>query len=224
MGRAFIGSVADRVAQASTVPVMLIHPRAEDDLLPAFDEATCRRMVVPLDGSERARSALPVATRLARQLGAGIHLIRVVPSRRQILASRDAGVSGNLYQRLVQATRAEPGAEDAELYYQEYTESISDALGAEAARVRAAGVDTTSELLIGSTVASITDALTRDDVIVMTSHGQGGVRRWLMGSVAEKLIHMAAAPIVLVPDPARKAVTTTYDEEEWPHQETICPD
>ncbi len=223
VGRAFIGSVADRVAQAATVPVMLIHPRADAEPMTPFEQATGRRLVVPLDGSERARHALPVAMQLASQLGVGIHLVRVVPSREATLASRDAAMSGDLYRRLVSATRADPDAGGEELYFEEYTQSIADALDAEAARLRSEKIDATSELLIGPTVPSLTDALAPDDVIVMTSHGEGGVRRWLMGSVAEKLIHMAAAPIVLVPDPARKPVAAA-DDDEWPNEETICPD
>jgi nucleotide-binding universal stress UspA family protein len=33
----------------------------------------------------------------------------------------------------------------------------------------------------------------------MTTHGRGGLKRWLLGSVAEKLVRHAAAPVLLVP-------------------------
>jgi nucleotide-binding universal stress UspA family protein len=37
------------------------------------------------------------------------------------------------------------------------------------------------------------------DLLTLTSHGRGGVRRWLLGSVAEKLVREAKAPVMLVP-------------------------
>jgi nucleotide-binding universal stress UspA family protein len=37
------------------------------------------------------------------------------------------------------------------------------------------------------------------DLIVMTSHGRSGVRRWLLASVAEKLIQEVPVPVILVP-------------------------
>jgi nucleotide-binding universal stress UspA family protein len=37
------------------------------------------------------------------------------------------------------------------------------------------------------------------DLIVMTSHGRTGVRKFLLGSVAQKLINERVAPVVLVP-------------------------
>lgn len=38
-------------------------------------------------------------------------------------------------------------------------------------------------------------------LVVLSTRGHGGVRRWLLGSVAEKLVRAAAAPILLVRDP-----------------------
>jgi hypothetical protein len=47
----------------------------------------------------------------------------------------------------------------------------------------------------------------------MTTHGRGGVRRWLLGSVADKLVRAAAAPVLLVP--ANGPESAAPDEE--PH-------
>jgi nucleotide-binding universal stress UspA family protein len=37
------------------------------------------------------------------------------------------------------------------------------------------------------------------DLIVIASHGRAGMRRWLLGSVAEKLVRAADVPVVIVP-------------------------
>jgi nucleotide-binding universal stress UspA family protein len=198
-GRFFIGSVADRVARAATVPVMLVHT-ADDGAMPTIDApAMCRRILVPLDGSELARAAVPVAVDLARQLAVPVHLLRVVPTREAMYADRDAHTTGRLYQRAVRALPTLPRDTGDEPYYQDYVDSRKRALAAEASRLEATGVQATPELRLGQTVPSIAEVVSAGDVIVMTSHGQGGIRRWLLGSVAEKLLHLAIAPVVLVP-------------------------
>ena len=53
--------------------------------------------------------------------------------------------------------------------------------------------------MIGSAVAAILDFAKPGDLIVMTSRGQGGFKRWFLGSVAEKLVRDAPAPVLLVP-------------------------
>ena len=52
---------------------------------------------------------------------------------------------------------------------------------------------------------SIAEAVHDGDLIVMTSHGRSGVQRWLLGSVAEKLVREAPVPVVLVPVAARQS-------------------
>lgn len=170
VGRLVIGSVANRVAQASTVPVMLI--QAQHGRLPqsADHVADYQRIIVPLDGSDRARTALPVAAELARNQNVPIHLVRVIPSEDTMTASLEE-------------------------------------LNAETAELRTAGIDAGAELLVGATVPSILESIGDGDIVVMTSHGEGGLRHWLMGGVAEKIVTMAESPVVLVPVEERRKLT-----------------
>jgi nucleotide-binding universal stress UspA family protein len=205
-GRLMAGSVADRVARAASVPVMLVPASGADAEGTASTTARAKRLVVPVDGSDRARSALPIAAFLASMLEAPIHLVRVVPSRDALFASRDALETGEFYQRLVYATPVLPRPEHDDAYYEGYCVSLEDALRAEAGKLHSTGVDTTSELLIGPTAPTLLDEIHRGDVVVMTSHGEGGIRRWMLGSIAEKLVHRATAPVVLVPNAERQAL------------------
>ena len=50
------------------------------------------------------------------------------------------------------------------------------------------------------------------DLVVITSHGRSGVRRWLFGSVAEKLLRMAAGPVVLVPA-AKRGISAPLSDD-----------
>lgn len=183
-------SVANRVAQASTVPVMLLRLDG-----PQFPDATARYgcVVVPLDGSARARTALPVAAALARRQTCPVRLVRVIPTREEMFAGHDP------------ADRAQAAADDR--YYAAYREEQMRALRMEACAMRAPDIATVTELLTGSPAEAITEALGSRDMLVLASHGEGGVRPWLLGHTAQQLIATATSPVVLVPVEERQAVT-----------------
>ena len=61
------------------------------------------------------------------------------------------------------------------------------------------GVNATAQLVSGYAVHAIADAATRDDIVVVTSRGQGGIKRWILGSVTERLIRECPAPVLVVP-------------------------
>ena len=68
------GSVAERVLQSASVPVLLIRARKPGDVRKGM---ACRRILVPLDGSPMAEQVVPVVTSVARALVARIILFRV---------------------------------------------------------------------------------------------------------------------------------------------------
>lgn len=181
LGRWTFGSVADRVARSSPVPVMIVRPQ---DAAVEIGEAEVFRFVVPLDGSELAASALPVAERLARRTHRPVHLIRVIPPVTEVVRSEPAsgGLSPEVTHDVYASIEANAGRPLAEI----------------AQRLQAAGIPTTWEILVGAPDARIVDATHPGDVVVISSHGRGGIRRWLIGSVAEKLVRLARGPVVVV--------------------------
>jgi nucleotide-binding universal stress UspA family protein len=176
--RFMLGSVADQVARHATVPTMIVRDRQ--------DPATAvrlARIVVPLDGSPLAERALPAAAMLAADLGVPIHLIRVLEID-VVRAQVQAGIhvaSAYLHSQEAVQRRAE-----------EY-------LAERAQELRDQHLAVTSEVLLGSPGATLLDAIRHDDLVVMTSHGRGGLHRWLLGSIADKLVRAAAGPVLLVP-------------------------
>lgn len=182
--RAIFGSVADRVSRHGETPTLLIRSDAESEL------TSPQRIVVPLDGSTRAEHALPLAARLASIIPAPLHLLRVVAMddvRETIQAVREAGADaldiGETYEDAAVFTEAEALA---------YLETVAEPL-------RLSGVAVTTEILQGTPAFVLLWNTTADDLVVMTSHGRGGFRRWLLGSVAEKLVREGEAPLLLVP-------------------------
>jgi nucleotide-binding universal stress UspA family protein len=147
------------------------------------------QILVPLDGSETATAALPHAAALARGLGRSLALLRVIPS------------VGTL-ERMVWPTGvalANPiGLEET------LAQARAD-LRACAAPWQAAGLPVTTEVRQGdpaTTILACAEQRPGVDLIAMTTHGRGGVGRWLLGSVAERVLAHTPVPLLLGRAPA----------------------
>jgi nucleotide-binding universal stress UspA family protein len=184
IGRALFGSVADRVSRTATVPVLIVRAPEGNPATPAI----LTRLVVPLDGSEIAERALPVAIDLARRLGIPARVVRAIDPTTTLPISRDVfgaapTVNAEITDRLWQEAETEART------------TVSEAV----TRLMQDGIDASGAVLNGSPFFAISEATKPGDLIVLTSHGRGGVRRWLLGSVAEKLVREAPVPVLLVP-------------------------
>jgi nucleotide-binding universal stress UspA family protein len=181
LGRWAFGSVADAVTRTSPVPVFVVRPQdGETEIAPAI-----QRVVVPLDGSPVAEEALPTAMSLARRLRVPAHLVTAIDVT-----------------KIVPVEIMPTMAFDAALYEETIAQIEADAttrLTQSAEQLQHEGVVTTWAVLHGSPFLAITDAVRPGDVIVMTSRGLGGAKRWLLGSVAETLIRESPVPVVVVP-------------------------
>ena len=140
------------------------------------------RIVVPLDGSDLAEMALPHAEELSRMSGAPLHLIRIV----DVMTGRPYGtylaVEAAGYAEALKAEEIEGAA---------YLAAVKD-------RIDRAGYAVTTELRRGPASHEITHFAQTGDVIVMATHGRGGIRRWLLGSVAEEVVRHSPVPVLLV--------------------------
>lgn len=190
IGRLTFGSVADRLARASPVPVLIVRPSAVAEP-PA--SATIRRLVVPLDGSSLAAEALPVAAAIAQRLHLPVLLIRALDVASWLPPAPfgpGIGAPVELFDQLSHELQEEAAS------------TLQDAR----ARLEVGGVEAETKIVNGPASQTIAEAAGPTDVIVLTSHGRGGVRRWLLGSVAERLVRTGPAPVLLVPTSLR---TTT---------------
>jgi nucleotide-binding universal stress UspA family protein len=174
------GSVAERVLQSASVPVLLLRvkeARDNDSRRPMC----CRRILVPLDGSMRAERVLPVVTPIAKALDSELILFQVP------IVYVSGWMTGEwiLPVQGVLAT-AEQGA----LIYLDYT----------AARLRQQGIKASVATEIGGVAASIIGyaEANRVDLIAMCTHGRTGLRRWTLGSVADRVLREGSAPLLLV--------------------------
>jgi nucleotide-binding universal stress UspA family protein len=141
------------------------------------------RVLIPLDGSDVAEEALGKAKELARLLNVPIKLIRVVDTYR----AQAIPATGMALDYSMLAELAEEEMEDA----RDYMTASVNALVQE-------GLSATGDVLHGPIAQQIVDAAKPDDVIVMSSHGRTGIKRWFLGSVAEEVIRRANVPVLLI--------------------------
>jgi len=189
IGRWLHGSVAEAVLHATTTPLLLLQPGVERAAAPL----ALQRLVVPLDGSPLAEAALPVAEDLARALGLPIVLLRVVEAVGLAFASDPLSGTFVDQQAVLEVLR------DAA---REYLDGLAGRI-----KQRSAGVDVTTEVVIGSAAESIT-ARAREQagsLLVLTTHGRTGWRAMLLGSVARRVALQAGMPVVVVPSPEARA-------------------
>jgi nucleotide-binding universal stress UspA family protein len=183
LSRWAFGSVADTLIRDAPAPVLIIHPASESDDSVAAVEL--KRILVTLDGSETAEAALPVAGRLARGANLPVVLVQVInPSLEFSMVGQGmAPITADLYNEVESDFTAQANAE---------LDKGATLLGEVPAGI-------TKTVLQGGTVEAIQHYTEPGDLIVMTSHGRTGFRKFLLGSVAQKIINERVAPVVLVP-------------------------
>jgi nucleotide-binding universal stress UspA family protein len=142
-----------------------------------------KRILVPLDGSPLSERALPVAMALADRFESQVILLRALNISVQAIPIYDPGASAQIsetFERLRQ---------EAESY-----------LLIQEGRLCQQGIGARIILDNHSPAESIITAATTEDVdlIVMSTHGHGGLARWAYGSVADKVARHSPCPVLLV--------------------------
>ncbi len=172
---------------------------------PPTETTPPRHILVPLDGSDFAEQSLTAARSLAEAYGGRITLASVVPVQR---LSEDTPIPQWQHEQ-VERSRAKLAA---------YLETV-------AARLREADLTVDKEVLVGSVAEAINRLVDeRDiDIVVYSTRGRGGIQRWLLGSVATRLIQLLTRPLLIIrprvgsPPPIMdfKKILVTLDGSEF---------
>jgi nucleotide-binding universal stress UspA family protein len=139
------------------------------------------KILVPLDGSEFAECALGPALAIAQPMEAELVLFRVAQPipRTQALASMP-----DVYADVVAAAYREA---------EHYLLEIKERLGYPRLSVEhRAGEDGVARQILDFAATSGVD------LVVMSSHGRTGVRRWMYGSIAEKILHGCSCSTLII--------------------------
>lgn len=178
-----VGSVTDEVVHTTTtVPVFVVRSSGEEGGPPPFH---IKRILLPLDGSELAQKSLPCATLLAKQTQAEILLVRAIfPLREFYEGLQPVPIPQAQYEATLQQEEA---------LALEHLQGVAESLHEQGILVNTVVQEgRAAEVLID--VAEQRDV----DLIVMSTHGYGGLDRLLVGSVADKVLHATTTPLVLV--------------------------
>jgi nucleotide-binding universal stress UspA family protein len=154
------------------------------------------RILVPTDFSPPSDAALEYARAVATRFGASLHLLHVVEDPYR------AAYAAEVYVPEVEGLR---------------DELITDAVARLKDRLLSsdlANYDATTDALIGTPAWSIVEyAAAHDiDLIIMGTHGRGGMSHLLMGSVAEKVVRTALCPVLTVRQTPAITKPKTTDE------------
>lgn len=174
------GSVTDKVIQATTNPLLII--RSSDEPV-SEPEVSIKSIIVPLDGSELAEQVLPHAASLAKTLDLGVTLLRVTPT------------AGDYYRFME--------------YPMPRFDDLPEQLDAEAlgylenqgSKLRHQGVAPVEEKLAhGPPAIAVADFAreTAHSLVAMTTHGRSGLGRWILGSVADRVIRHSGGPVLVI--------------------------
>lgn len=157
------------------------------------------RILIPLDGSPRAEVILGQVARILRREDSEILLLRVVNDRREGLA------------RTTEAERDEA---------QRYLHDLVHRLALRGAKVH-------GRVAEGPPAATILDQAATEGatLIAMSTHGRTGLSRWIMGSVAEKVVRASPVPVLLLRSfrPTPQGTLEPATEEELPFRKILVP-
>lgn len=139
-----------------------------------------KRVLVPLDGSERAERAIPLAAKIASASGGTVILVRAVATPVEY---------GPVF-------APHMGADIIESEQREFTNYLTQV----ASTPVLANVETETKVVAGGAALAIMQTITQKhvDLVVMTSHGRTGLTRLVLGSVAQHIAQNSPVPVVVL--------------------------
>lgn len=151
-----------------------------------------KRLLVPLDGFRFASRALRYAAEVAQRFSAKVILIQVIEAATpSVAAAGPDTVSPAMSQIAVQAALEadKRKAARAKRY-------LSDKVRA----IRSRHIESSYQVLIGDPAHSIMEFSEKEniDLVVMTTHGRSGLKRAIMGSIADVVIRESGKPVLVV--------------------------
>jgi nucleotide-binding universal stress UspA family protein len=179
VSRWVLGSVADKVLRSASCPILLISaPKGEE---PKLEAVTLKRILLPLDGSPLGESALTYVEELASKTNVEVLLLQIItPLERSIPIEGYAVHLADVYGDMLAQAKA-------------YLTKIEQ-------RLKQKSIAAHYEVISGLPANTIID-YARDkavNLVAMSTHGRGGISRWVLGSVADKVLRGCGSPLLLV--------------------------
>ncbi len=153
-----------------------------------------KRILVPLDGSPVAETALPYAIELAKKFESELYLLRVVSPAAAAGLITPAGMMadpsmGSAVEAEILAEAEEEELAQARKYLDDVVRKLDDT-----------GLQICSEVMEGSPGSAILHFAHKVSIelTVLTTHGRTGLARMVMGSVADHIVRQCGCPVLLI--------------------------
>jgi nucleotide-binding universal stress UspA family protein len=178
-----VSSVVQKILARARVSILLIpayHPAGEE-----LAGLRYNRILVPLDGSQRAECVIPVVTALAAKHGSEVVLIHVVHKPELPRRAPPTQEEQALADSLTEINRREAGR---------YLEELRARLSFSAAEVRLLASENPTETLHQF---ALDDNI---DLVILSAHGYSGGTRWVYGSTTSSFIMYGIRPLLIIQD------------------------
>jgi nucleotide-binding universal stress UspA family protein len=176
--RWLLGSVADKVLHGSSNHMLLVRAsdRGKTD-----GEAVLKAVVVPLDGSALAEQVLPYIEELAKKMALKVIFLRAY--------ALSPALTGDEYGTYMEELMNQVEGEAREYLATKVTEAKQKGLR-EVVPVVKFGYGADEIITLARETA--------DNLVAMCTHGRSGVKRWVLGSVTERVVQHSGDPVLIV--------------------------
>lgn len=175
-----LGSLAGKVLLKSVKPIIFISQKYAGEI--QANKSLFQKILVPLDGSETGASALPWVKEIAQKTDATVCLLHVIVTPQKIIGPFK--ITADFRDHLINTLRQQS---------QEYLKKVIDNLEKENIKIQ-------FNITIGTPSEIILDyARTQSiDLISISTHGHSGFGHFVLGSVANKVVHSTELPVMVV--------------------------
>ena len=176
--RLMLGSVAEELVRTAPCPVLTVH---NDDQPVAIMPGPTAEILVPVDFSSKSLAAVPLARELASMTGARVRMLHVV-------------------EEVVHPAFYNAGAFSIYDIQPDVEQHAREHLEAAYAKQYGPAVPVVFDVIRGHAAAEIVAAAeaSKSGMIVMATHGLGGMAHVFLGSVAERVVRTAKCPVLTV--------------------------
>ena len=145
-----------------------------------------KKIMVPLDGSKLAECVLPHVELMVKACNAPEVILVQAFEPITIPVGREASKIKSLDQLMEFEVHGKTEAE-------KYLKGI-------ASQLAKSGINTKTEIIVGKASEALSDFAAKHavDLVIIATHGRSGITRWVMGSIADRLIHSIKVPILLI--------------------------
>jgi len=192
-----ISSIAQKIILSAQTSLLIVRAHQYvgrvDELT---EEPVYQRILVPLDGSQRAENVLPIITQLANFYKSQIHLVQVVQTPEMARQMPPVSEDIELSNRVVERNR-----EEAERYLEQLK-----------SRSYLEGITIQTHLIASDNAAVALHQLAEQeqvDLVALSAHGYSGNHQWPYGSMVNNFIMYGRVSLLIVQDlPSRQEPTS----------------